>query len=112
MNSGDVPPDCGSSGLAPHSIRMISCAVWIPERAQLPRTKYYMDAAATPFIRPDDGGPDVFVHMSAVQKARFKRAGFLSSQPRTIIVIDASEVVTSFSRANGRAGTLNSEGLR
>jgi hypothetical protein len=34
------------------------------------------------FIMPEDGGPDVFVHISAVEEAALKRLAGLGGHPR------------------------------
>lgn len=50
------------------------------------------------FIQPEDGGPDVFVHISAVQKA-----GYTS-------LVEGAKV--SYELATGRSGKVSAENLR
>lgn len=50
------------------------------------------------FIQPEDGGPDVFVHISAVQKA-----GYTSL---------AEGAKVSYEPATGRNGKVSAENLR
>lgn len=50
------------------------------------------------FIQPQDGGPDVFVHISAVEKAGFTGL--------------AEGAKVSYELVNGRSGKVSAENLR
>ncbi|WP_439375438.1 cold-shock protein [Bradyrhizobium sp. DASA03120] len=50
------------------------------------------------FIHPDDGGPDVFVHISAVQKAGYNGL--------------AEGAKVSYELVTGRSGKLSADNLR
>jgi CspA family cold shock protein len=50
------------------------------------------------FIQPDDGGPDVFVHISAVQKAGYNGL--------------AEGAKVSYELVTGRSGKVSADNLR
>ncbi|MCK1621225.1 cold-shock protein [Bradyrhizobium sp. 159] len=60
--------------------------------------KWFNPTKGYGFIRPDDGGPDVFVHVSAVEKAGFT-------------TLDEGARV-SYELKMGRTGKMSAEDLR
>ncbi|MGY3363419.1 MULTISPECIES: cold-shock protein [unclassified Bradyrhizobium] len=60
--------------------------------------KWFNPTKGYGFIRPDDGGPDVFVHVSAVEKAGFT-------------TLDEGARV-SYELKTGRTGKMSAEDLR
>ena len=60
--------------------------------------KWFNTTKGYGFIKPDGGGPDVFVHISAVEKA-----GYTS-------LTDGTKV--SYELASGRSGKASAENLR
>jgi CspA family cold shock protein len=62
------------------------------------KVKWFNATKGYGFIQPDDGGPDVFVHISAVEKA-----GYTSL---------AEGVRISYEMRAGRSGKMSAESLR
>ena len=60
--------------------------------------KWFNPAKGYGFIRPADGGPDVFVHISAVEKAGYT------------ILAEGARV--SYELLTGRSGKASAENLR
>ncbi|APG14875.1 cold-shock protein [Bradyrhizobium japonicum] len=60
--------------------------------------KWFNPTKGYGFIRPEDGGPDVFVHLSAVEKAGFT------------ILEEGARV--SYELKTGRTGKMSAEDLR
>ncbi|WFU42100.1 cold-shock protein [Bradyrhizobium sp. CB82] len=62
------------------------------------KVKWFNTTKGYGFIQPDDGGPDVFVHISAVEKAGY--AGL------------AEGARISYELRAGRSGKMSAESLR
>jgi CspA family cold shock protein len=62
------------------------------------KVKWFNPAKGFGFIQPDDGGPDVFVHISAVEKAGYTT------------LADGAKV--SYELQAGRSGKMSAENLR
>lgn len=60
--------------------------------------KWFNTTKGYGFIKPDDGGPDVFVHISAVEKAGYTGL--------------AEGARISFEAKAGRSGKVSAENLR
>jgi cold shock protein len=60
--------------------------------------KWFNTTKGYGFIKPDAGGPDVFVHISAVEKAGYTG------------LADGTKV--SYELASGRSGKVSAENLR
>lgn len=60
--------------------------------------KWFNTTKGYGFIKPDDGGPDVFVHVSAVEKAGYTGL--------------AEGARISFEAKAGRSGKVSAENLR
>lgn len=60
--------------------------------------KWFNTTKGYGFIKPDDGGPDVFVHISAVEKAGYTGL--------------AEGARISFEATAGRSGKVSAENLR
>ena len=62
------------------------------------RVKWFNPTKGYGFIQPDDGGPDVFVHISAVEKAGYTAL--------------AEGAQISYELRAGRSGKMSAESLR
>ena len=60
--------------------------------------KWFNETKGYGFIKPDDGGPDVFVHISAVEKAGYKS------------LADGAKI--GYELQAGRSGKMSAENLR
>ena len=68
------------------------------EAVALGMVKWFNETKGYGFIKPEDGGPDVFVHVKEVKKAGYTN------------LADGARV--SFDLVSGRSGKLSAENLR
>jgi CspA family cold shock protein len=95
LSATDLPPDWPRNHAHSNGSRSLARGDF---EVAMGTVKWFNPTKGYGFIRPDGGGPDVFVHISAVEKAGYTGL--------------AEGAKVSYELVSGRSGKVSAENLR